>query len=105
MEEILDTIIKAEQEAEQIKNSARLRAAEIIEKAEKRAAEIEKKSVEECKLLKEKKIAEAQKKAQADYESELAEKSAQAKEYADGVLKKCAAVADKIVGGIVRGDS
>ncbi len=105
MENILDEIVEAERGAEKIKSSARLRAAKIIEDAEKRAAQIEKRSAEECKLLKEKKIAEAEVTAQAAYEKELAEKSAQAMAYSDGVLKKCASVADKIVGGIVRGDS
>lgn len=105
MEEILEGIIEAENQAEEIKNSARLRAAKIIEDSEKRALDAEKRSVEECKILKEKKIAEAEVSAQSAYDKELAEKQAEAKAYADKMIKKAEPFADKIVGRIVRGIS
>ena len=104
MEEIIKSITEAEAEAAKIKANAQERAAQIIAAAQEDAAQIAKKSETECRLLRETGIRNAEKTAQANYEKTIAESTASAIKYADGVIKTVDGQISEIVGRIVGGN-
>ncbi|MGN0808138.1 MAG: hypothetical protein ACI4MN_06820 [Candidatus Coproplasma sp.] len=89
MEEIIKSIIEAEEHAEEIKAQALSHAAEIAENAQVRAAEIEKESAEECKKFRENALKKAQAEAQAKYDAEIAEAHNDAKKFVAEHLERC----------------
>lgn len=104
MEDIIKSITEAEERAAEIKAKAAERSAEIIAEAAKRAAEITAKGETECKIMREVQINQAAADAQAAYDKTLAESSAKAKKYADGVLKNADGVVNDIVGRVLGGN-
>ena len=97
MNEIIKSITEAEEKAAGIKAEALKKAAEIAAAAEIRADEIEKKCETDCKLYRENAL------KKANYDKALTDKRAEAKEYADAVLKKTDGVVNDIVRRITRG--
>jgi len=104
MEVILKSIKEAESKAAEIKAAAQEECAAISAEAEKRAAEILKTSEERLKLFKEASLVKAAEKAQSDYENEIKRAAAEAKIYADGVIKKTDKEVGEIVGRILSGN-
>lgn len=103
MNEIIKSITEAEGKAAEIKASALEKAAEIAAAAEARADEIEKKCETDCKLFRENAIKKAERDAAANYDKALADKRAEAKAYADSVIKKTDGAVTGIVRRITRG--
>lgn len=104
MEEIIKSITEAEAKAEQIKAAAKLRAEEISAAAEKRAAEIYKNSEAELKTLREVKLRAAEAEAENRYNKEIAEKTAEAEKYAEGLIADTEKQVNEIVGRILGGN-
>ncbi|MGN0818703.1 MAG: hypothetical protein ACI4L9_07015 [Candidatus Coproplasma sp.] len=104
MEEIIKSITEAEARAAEIKAQALLRAAGIAEGAEARAAEIEKVTAEECKKLREDALKKAQEDAQEKYDSAIAEKRAEAKDYVAERLEHCDLQVKEIVRRVTGGN-
>ncbi len=103
MNEIIKSITEAEEKAAGIKAEALKKAAEIAAAAEISADEIEKKCETDCKLYRENALKKAERDAAANYDKALTDKRAEAKEYADAVLKKTDGVVNDIVRRITRG--
>ncbi len=104
MEVVLKSIKEAEKRAAEIKTAAQNECAEISAAAEKRAAEILKASEERLKLFKEQSLLKAVKNAQNDYDNKIKEAEADAKAYADGVIKITGKEVNDIVGRILSGN-
>ncbi|MDE6356077.1 MAG: hypothetical protein K2L67_02425 [Clostridia bacterium] len=104
MEVILKSIKDAEMKAAEIKAEAQNECAVIAADAEKKAAEILKTSEERLKLFKEQSLANAVKNAQDDYENKIKQAEADAKAYADGVIKNTDKEVNDIVGRVLSGN-
>lgn len=104
MEEIIKSITEAESQAAQIKANAQESAAKIIAGAQESAAQIAKNAESECKLLRETGLQSAEKTALDNYDKTIAESTANAKKYADGVIKTVDGYVSEIVGRIVGGN-
>lgn len=104
MEVILKSIKDAEERAAEIKAAALSECAAVLAGAEKRAAEILKTSEERLKLYKEQSLVKAEEKAETDYKNEIAKKTAEAKAYADKIIKNTGKEVGDIVGRILSGN-
>lgn len=104
MEVILKSIKDAELKSAEIKAEAQNECAVIAADAEKKAAEILKTSEERLKLFKEQSLANAVKNAQDDYENKIKQAKADAKAYADGVIKNTGKEVNDIVGRVLSGN-
>lgn len=103
MNEIIKSITEAEEKAAEIKAAALQKAAEIAAAAEVRADEIARKCETDCKLYRENQLKKAERDAAANYEKSLAEKSAEAKAYADFIIKQTDGAVNDILRRITRG--
>lgn len=103
MTEVIKSITEAEEKAAEIKAKALERAAEIAAEAETKAEDISRKNETDCKLFREGQLKKAEKDAAAEYEKALTDTRAEAKAYADGVLKRTGGVVTEIVRRITRG--
>lgn len=104
MQEIIEKISKAEQDAAEIKEKAYERAAEIVSGAEERASDIEKLAEAECKTLRENSLKQASEEAQKRYDDEITVNRAKASKYCADRLKDTDKIVNDIVKRIVRGD-
>ncbi len=103
MNEIIKSITEAEEKAAEIKAGALQKSAEIAAAAEVRAEEIARKCETDCKLFRENQLKKAERDAQANYDKALADKRAEAKAYADALIKKTDGAVNEIVRRITRG--
>ncbi len=101
-EDVIGIITQAEARAAEIKAKAQAEAAEIIAGAEKKAAEIVKSSELSCAEYRREALAEAEKTAQSDYEKSIADSCAEAKNYADSLIKYSGEYVSGIVGRLVK---
>ena len=101
-ENIIGQIAEAEKEAAERKAQASLRAAEIVAEAEQRAALFAKGSEAELRNYRETALKQATERAQKEYEKSIAACAAQAKEYADGLLKGAEGYIAQIVGRLTK---
>lgn len=101
-ENIIEFIAEAERAAAEKKAQAQAEAAEIVAAAERQAAEITKSSEAECALLREETVKSAEEKAHAAYNSALSGARAEAKQYADGLLKNASGHVAVIVGRLTK---
>lgn len=104
MEDIIKVITEAEERAAEIKAQAALRAAEILENASKRAEEILRESETKCKILREVSVRQAEEDAENAYNDALKKSAADAKKYADGVIKAAEGEINVIVGRVAGGN-
>ena len=98
MNEAIEQIREAEAKAAEKLEAAREYAAQITAAAETESIGLMARYAEEDKARREEQLKLARAQAERDYEATLAEKSAEAKEYADGLVKK----AEQYVGEIIR---
>ena len=103
MQEIIEKISKAEQNAAEIKEQALEKAAKIILDAEGRASDIEKLAETECRTLRENSLKEATQEAQKRYDNEIIVNRAKASKYCADRLKDTDKIVNDIVRRIVRG--
>lgn len=103
-EEILQSILSAEAQANAEKARAMEKAEEILAEAEATAQKIEQKSLNDCKTLLETAQASAKSAAQAQFAETLVVKTQEAKEYCADALKNSDALVSEIVRRIVSGD-
>lgn len=101
-ENIIGYIAEAERQAAEKKAQAQAEAAEIVAAAERQAAEIAKSSEAECALLREQTVKVAEEHARASYDGALSGAHAEAKEYADGLLKNAGGHVADIVGRLTK---
>ena len=104
MEDIIKVITDAEERAAEIKAQAQERAAEILENASRRAEEILRDSETKCKILREVSIRQAEEDAESAYDETLKKSAADAKKYADGVIKTAEGEINAIVGRVAGGN-
>ena len=104
MQEIIEKISKAEQDAAEIKEKALEKAAEIIAGAEERASDIEKIAEVECKAMRESSLKEATQEAQKRYDNEIIVNRAKASKYCADRLKDTDKIVNDIVKRITRGN-
>ena len=104
MQEIIEKISKAEQDAAEIKEKALEKAAEIVSDAEERASDIEKLAEAECKTLRESSLRETAQEAQKRYDDEITVNRAKASKYCADRLKDTDKIVNDIVRRIVRGN-
>ena len=97
MEEIIKAVKEAEAEAAQKKAQANEKAAQIAAQAEQDAQDILKASEAECKQYRERELKNAEENAENAYFVTLSEKRAEAKAYADSLLKDTKASVGRIV--------
>ena len=100
--ELVQSITAAEAQAAEIKESALLRAQEIVAAAEAQATEKEKTSANLCKSYKETQLKKVETEAQKSYEQSIRDQKLSAQKYAEEVLKS-ADVSGEIVRRIVSG--
>lgn len=104
MENIMQDIMKAEEQASAMKQDAVSRAAEIVATAEKKAAETEKNAREVCKAYKTTQNAAAIKAAEQQYAETVAQKAAECKAQSEEKMQSINPVVANIVGRIIHGD-
>ena len=97
MDEIIQAVTEAEAKAAQIKAQASEKAAEIVAQAEQEAQDILKASEAECKKYREQAIKSAEENAENAYFVALSSQRAEAKAYADDLLKDTKASVGRIV--------
>ena len=97
MDEIIQAVTEAERSAAQTKAQASEKAAEIIAQAEQEAQDILKASEVECKKYREQAIKSAEENAENAYFVALSSQRAEAKAYADDLLKDTKASVGRIV--------
>lgn len=97
MDEIIQAVTEAENNAAQMKAQASEKAAKIVAQAEQKAQEILKASETECKEYREREIKKATENAENAYFVALSEKRAEAKAYADDLLKDTKTPVGRIV--------
>ena len=97
MEELIQSIQEAEERAQKLKADARERAAAITAEAEQSASALLSACEKECAEKRLSSLALARDGAQKEYEKSIAEAEAEAKQYADGVLKDTKSVVSRIV--------
>lgn len=98
MEDMLKSITQAEAKAADIRAAALERAADIAARAEAQCLAIKSDCEAASKAYREEQLVHAVEQAQKQYDDTLAEKSEEARSYADGLLKK----AENCVADIVR---
>lgn len=103
MEEILQSIKQAEEQAALIKSAALEKAAKIVADAEANATEIAKKSEADCRALREKCIKQAENAARDDYSKAIEKRTAECAAFADNVIEKSKGLSQEIVRRILRG--
>lgn len=103
MEEILESITQAEEKASLIKEEALKKAGEIAAKAADEAGLILKRSESEIRLYRERTLQQAAAEGEKRYNDALEKTRAEAKAYADGIIKKTDGTSSEIVGRITRG--
>ena len=104
MQEIIEKISKAEQNATEIKEKALEKANEIVSDAEERASDIEKIAEADCKTLRESSLKQATQEAQKRYDDEITVNRAKASKYCADRLKDTDKIVNDIVRRIVRGN-
>ncbi|MBR2341105.1 MAG: hypothetical protein IKA72_01680 [Clostridia bacterium] len=103
-EEILQSILSAEAQANAEKTRATQQAEGILAEAETTAQKIEQKSLNACKAFLEAEQAAAKSVAQKQYEETILSKTKEAKEYCAETLKNSENLVSEIVRRIVSGD-
>jgi vacuolar-type H+-ATPase subunit H len=104
MENIMQAITEAEEQAAAIKQAAQDRAALIVEEAEKKASETKKNAIDVCRAYTTTQNGLAMREAQAKYDALIEEKKEQAKADSEDKMKDVDAVVVRIVGRIISGD-
>lgn len=104
MEDIIQSIMKAEKEAAQIKSDAQVKAAQILESAQAEAQTLEQTAAEENKTYRETQLNAARVQADKEYEFTLREKENDARAYCENALLESGVAVGEIIGRIVRGD-
>ena len=103
-EEILQSILSAEAQANEEKTLAIQKAESILAEAETSAQKIEAQSLNDCKAFLEAEQASAKDVAQKKFEETIVAKTKEAKEYCATALKNSDALVSEIVRRIVSGD-
>lgn len=103
MNEIMQAIAQAEEEAAKIREQARARANGIITKAEEEAADFLKSAEIKAKNLREDGVHNAQLRAAAEYGEAIKKSKEEAVAYADERLQNTDVIANEIVRRIVSG--
>lgn len=104
MEEMVESILKAEEEAFAMKEAAKAEGAERVAKAQKRADELAKETEERCRKMREEEIALAEQTAGREYDEELARKREAAEREAKQILSDISRQVGKIVGRVTGGN-
>lgn len=103
-DEIIRSIIDAEQEAVRIKQEASLKAGEILRRAESDEFADEKRTEDECKKYREEKIKAAEAEADRAYNETIKENSDKAYDYAEDIIKNIQPQVEDIVRRVLGGD-
>lgn len=97
MEDVIAAVTQAEEKAAQKKAEAQSRAAAILEEAEARSRETLKQAEADCKRYRETELLRAEENAENAYRVAVSDKKAEAKAYAELVMKQAKPAVSRIV--------